>query len=247
MGLENNSQVNQPTNSFYSCRDGWLAKQGKIFAEVMRLFHADRLARLASKGRKDEVIQRRLLADRTAQRFRQLMSRLQWDIKTAQWLHNTLTTVLPKPYLAAYLEVLQTLRSKMHPSIIDRMTATKVYEPLNLSVVGSEGVRHLLKRKWDPVLDSACDRPPRKSLPCNPVIICTGSYPGLFPGLPWPKRQLAVTDSLLKGAKPCRAKRIMALFRSMGETIWIPGPPLKALAVQRRLNRPSKDTGKGRL
>ena len=136
-------------------KDGWLPRQNKLFVEIMKILHADRLARLTLKGHSMEAIQRRNLADKTAKRFRQKLASVMWDTKTTQWLHNTLTDVLPKPYLASYLDVLQTLKIKL-PVLVDKMVSAKVHDHA-LGVVSNEGLRILLKRPWDLTDNPECD------------------------------------------------------------------------------------------
>ena len=143
-------------------KDGWLPRQNKLFVEVMKILHADRLARLTLKGHTQEAIQRRLLTDKTSKRFRQKLASIMWDTKTTQWLHNTLTDVLPKPYIASYLDVLQTLKAKI-PVLIDKMISAKVHNH-PLGVVSNEGLRILLKRPWDPTNNINC-APDLKPLP----------------------------------------------------------------------------------
>ena len=143
-------------------KDGWLPRQNKLFVEIMKILHADRLARLTLKGHTQEAIQRRLLTDKTARRFRQKLASVMWDTKTTQWLHNTLTDVLPKPYLASYIDVLQTLKSKV-PVLVEKMMSAKVHNH-TLGVVCNEGLRILLKRPWDPTDNLNC-APDLKTLP----------------------------------------------------------------------------------
>lgn len=144
-------------------KDGWLPRQNKLFLEIMKILHADRLARLSLKGHRNEAVQRRLSTDKTAKRVRQKLASSMWDTKSTQWLHNTLTDVLPKPYLAAYLDVLQTLKSKV-PVLIEKMMSAKVHNH-PLGVVSNEGLRLLLKRPWDPA-NIKCE-PDVKALPGN--------------------------------------------------------------------------------
>lgn len=152
-------------------KDGWLPRQNKLFVEVMKMLHADRLARLTLKGNKSEAVQRRLLTDKTSKRFRQKLASVMWDTKTTQWLHNTLTDVLPKPYLASYLDVLQTLKFKI-PALIEKMISAKVHNH-PLGVVSNEGLRILLKRPWDPTDNLKC-HPDLKALPGKSLILLQG-------------------------------------------------------------------------
>ena len=143
-------------------KDGWLPRQNKLFVEIMKILHADRLGRLTLQGHPQEAIQRRLLTDKTSKRVRQKLATIMWDTKTTQWLHNTLTDVLPKPYIASYLDVLQTLKSKI-PMLIDKMISAKVHNH-PLGVVSNEGLRILLKRPWDPTDNINC-APDIRALP----------------------------------------------------------------------------------
>ena len=143
-------------------KDGWIPRQNKLFIEIVRILNADRLSRLTMKGHRNEAVQRRIASDKTAKRIRQKLAGIMWDTKMTQWLHNTLTDVLPKPYLAAYLDGLQTLKSKV-PMLIDKMMSAKVHNH-SLGVVSNEGLRLLLKRPWDPTVNIKCD-PNLKALP----------------------------------------------------------------------------------
>ena len=70
--------------------DGWLPSQTRLFNKVVKVLHADRLARLAQAGIANEPIQRRLVVDKTAKRLRALLASVMWDSKITQWLHKTL-------------------------------------------------------------------------------------------------------------------------------------------------------------
>lgn len=130
-------------------RIGWTESQASLFNKVVKVLHADRLARLATSGDKNEPVRRRIYVDKSAQRFREAMASVMWDTRLVQWLHSILIENLSTSYLAAYLDILQTLKSRI-PTLIDKMMAggsqlTKV------SSVSAEGLNLLLKRPWDPV------------------------------------------------------------------------------------------------
>lgn len=68
-----------------------------------------------------------------------------WDMKLIRWLHSLLVENLSTSYLAAYLEILQTLRKRI-PSLIDKIVGAN-----NQIVKGVEGLNPLTKPPWDPV------------------------------------------------------------------------------------------------
>ena len=149
----------------------WTENQQEIFDKACKILDADRLARLALKDTDDEPVKRRAFVDKTASKYRQMLARVNWDLKLTQWLHSQLIQHLSTSYLAAYLDILQTLKSKI-PTLVDKMIS------LGSAHRGpsTEALNLLLKRPWDPVIPVFNQNKPRK-LEGSPIVIQVPSSP----------------------------------------------------------------------
>ena len=78
---------------------------------------------------------------------------------------------LPRPLLAAWLDILQSLKAKI-PGLMDRILAGAGSHHIDLQArsVAQEGLLLLLRRPWDPVEGSLASRRMAR-LPGNPIIV----------------------------------------------------------------------------
>jgi regulatory NSL complex subunit 3 len=110
---------------------GWSQKHIKLFNQIVKILDYDRLARLAN------VDNKRYEADR----MRKALASISWDQNIVQWIHSLLMEYLPSSYLAAYLDIMQTLKAKL-PSLVDKMI---FWRPGNIN---KELLSPILKRPW---------------------------------------------------------------------------------------------------
>ncbi|XP_015019942.2 uncharacterized protein LOC6580862 isoform X5 [Drosophila mojavensis] len=124
-------------------RTGWTTMQQTLFDKVATILDQDQLARLANDKRQQEVVHRRVAVDKSSSRMRRALASVAWEPRTTQWLHALLMEHLPPSYMASYLDIMQTLKSKV-PTLIDKMLFSR---PLNNC---QELLAPVMKQRWQP-------------------------------------------------------------------------------------------------
>lgn len=150
---------------------GWSPKHMRLFNQIVKILDYDRLARLANVDNKRyEAVQRRAAIDKSADRMRKILSTVLWDTQLVQWIHGLMMEYLPPSYLAAYLDIMQTLKNKL-PSLVDKMI---FWKPGN---VNQELLAPILKRPWQPALNNKYRKLPGNAL----LVVIPSAAPRLTP------------------------------------------------------------------
>ncbi|XP_056642327.1 KAT8 regulatory NSL complex subunit 3 isoform X2 [Diorhabda sublineata] len=152
----------------------WTTNQNKLFNGMVSILNNFNLARLAYSNSKNEPLLRRTVVDKAVQRFRRLLASVLWDPKLVQWLHQLLADNLGPHYLAFYLDILQTLKSKL-PTFVDKMMHGSAASVRN-GTLNNSNLAPLLEKPWDPLSTTLMQDKPKK-LPGNPVIVVVPSGP----------------------------------------------------------------------
>ncbi|XP_016973614.1 uncharacterized protein LOC108040603 isoform X8 [Drosophila rhopaloa] len=144
---------------------GWTPMQKTLFEKVCSILDQDQLARLANDKRQHEAIHRRVSADKSASRMRKAMASVAWESRITQWIHALLMEHLSPSYMASYLEILQTLKTKL-PTLVDKMLFGR---PLNSS---QELLAPVMKKRWEPNI-----LPKGRQLTHNAIMVVLPTMP----------------------------------------------------------------------
>ncbi|KAJ6645474.1 KAT8 regulatory NSL complex subunit 3 [Pseudolycoriella hygida] len=147
----------------------WTKSEHTIFDAVTNILDKDHLARLANKDRANEPVIRRSIIDKSVSRIRIALTKVDWSTKTIQWLHGLLMDHLSPSYMASYLDILQTLKTKV-PALADRIMFGRPISH-NHDVLGS-----VLRPAWEPQVTTK-----GRKLPGNAVIVVVPSSPLVSP------------------------------------------------------------------
>lgn len=123
----------------------WSTQQCQLFDKVTQILNLDRLARYTHKDQQHEPVLRRVVIDKSVQRMRQVLSSVHWDQKLTQFIHGVLMDYLPPSYLAAYLDILQSMKAKI-PSLVDKMIFSRTNTHQDL-------LKPVCKKPWEPIID----------------------------------------------------------------------------------------------
>ncbi|XP_023032037.1 KAT8 regulatory NSL complex subunit 3 isoform X1 [Drosophila willistoni] len=122
---------------------GWTPAQTKLFQQVANILDQDQLARLANDKRQHEPVYRRITVDKSSSRMRRVLAGVFWESRIIQWLHALLMDHLSPSYMASYLDILQTLKTKL-PTLMDKMLFGR---PLSNC---QELLAPVMKKRWEP-------------------------------------------------------------------------------------------------
>lgn len=139
--------------------------QQLLFEKVCSILDQDQLARLANDKRQHEAIHRRVSVDKSASRLRKALASVAWEPRITQWLHSLLMEYLSPSYMASYLDMLQTLKTKL-PTLVDKMLFSR---PLNNS---QELLAPVMKKRWEPNI-----LPKGRQLSHNAIIVVLPTMP----------------------------------------------------------------------
>eukprot|EP00117_Sycon_ciliatum_P007699 scpid52211/ scgid10701/ KAT8 regulatory NSL complex subunit 3; NSL complex protein NSL3; Non-specific lethal 3 homolog len=119
--------------------------ESDIIFRVRNILQDEQYSRLVYLNNPKEAVLRRLHTDKSANHIRHALAACQWDKKKTRTIHRILLEHLSAPFLVAYLDVMQVLRSKA-PTLVDEMVGAdgRSTEAKSLAL--------LLKRPWDPAL-----------------------------------------------------------------------------------------------
>lgn len=138
-------------------------QQLNLFERVEHILDMDQLGRLAVSGLPNECLRRNAIIEKSVSRMRMALASVHWEPRLTSWIHGLLMSALPSKYMVSYIDILQTLKSKV-PTLVDKMLFER---PID---VHKDYMSAIMKKPWKPALIAK-----KRTLPNNPLIIIISS------------------------------------------------------------------------
>lgn len=199
-------------------RTAWTRDQAALFAAVARILDLDRLSRLANVGRLHEPVLRRVVIDKSVARLRKALARFHCRLALTQWLHALLVDHLPPTYMAAYLDIMQTMRAKL-PGLVEQMM--RLRPASGPCSVHAALLAPVLRQPWEP-----CVAHKDRKLPgTSPVVVVVPAAP------------FVAGTGAADAAVPLRQQRWYDLLATMASVVpirvpWTAGASVQTLTEQ---------------
>jgi len=149
-------------------KSNWSLTLQRLWSKALNILYSDRLSKLTIDESPNELIQKKILSHRCANKFRHLFaSTALWDANLLSCLHSALCEYLSGYYLSSYHEAMQMLRQKI-PTLIDKFYTSPKNE-MGINVKG----KMLLP---DPIQTILSNHKPKRIVG-SPLFLIVPSHP----------------------------------------------------------------------
>ncbi|XP_066151019.1 KAT8 regulatory NSL complex subunit 3-like isoform X3 [Euwallacea fornicatus] len=157
-------------------KTNWSHAQHRLFNGFVNILNNFYLGKITYSNLRNEPVLRRAIIDKAVQRVRRLFNSFSYDTKLIQWIHQLLLDNLNQQNLSSYLDILQTLMSKI-PKLLEKLLNASS-SANRMGPLSTENLLPLLKKPWDPLETSLAQDKPKK-LPSNPVLVLMPCAPSV--------------------------------------------------------------------